>query len=230
MPSTLIIQANALPFIGVAKGVTNPKNMQCSSMVYYQAFGVIMAMIIIVLDTQEKVLARPLSIIGTIMAFFVYYPAGLYAKCLHNVANLFLNAYGWYQWLYGGKHKTLLQVSKTNARTLLRMLLIGILGTITLGTLLHHYAHADLPYWDSLHTVICLTAQWMLARKKLESWILWVLADILYVVVLYYKGLYLFSGLHVFYTFLALYGYQTWHYSYQKQVDVASDVATQDKH
>ena len=191
--------------------------MQSSFMVYYQALGVIMAMTIIMLDTQEKVLARPLSIIGTIMSFFVYYPAGLYAKCLHNVANLFLNAYGWYQWLYGGKHKTLLQVSKTNARTLLCMLPLSVLGTATLGTLLHQYSHADLPYWDSLHTVICLTAQWMLAKKKLENWILWVLADILYVVVLYYKGLYLFSGLHVLYTCLALYGYQTWYYSYQKR-------------
>ena len=46
--------------------------MQSSFMVYYQAFGVIMAMTIIMLDTQEKVLARPLSIIGTIMSFFVY--------------------------------------------------------------------------------------------------------------------------------------------------------------
>jgi nicotinamide mononucleotide transporter len=191
--------------------------MQFSFMAYYQIFGVIMAMTVIVLDTQEKVLARPLSIIGTIMSFFLYYPTGLYAKCLHNVANLLLNAYGWYQWLYGGKHKTFLQVSKTDARTLWRMLLIGVLGTTTLGTLLHRYSRADLPYWDSLHTVMCLSAQWMLARKKLENWILWVLADVLYVVVLYCKGLYLFSGLHVFYTFLALYGYQTWYYSYQKQ-------------
>jgi nicotinamide mononucleotide transporter len=191
--------------------------MQFSFTICYQAFGIILAMIVIMLDTQEKVLARPLSIIGTVMSFFLYYPAGLYAKCLHNVANLFLNAYGWYQWLYGGKHKTFLQVSKTNARTLLHMLLVGVLGTATLGTLLHQYSHADLPYWDSLHTVVCLIAQWMLAKKKLENWVLWVLADILYAVVLYYKGLYLFSGLHVFYTFLALYGYQTWYHAYQKR-------------
>jgi nicotinamide mononucleotide transporter len=191
--------------------------MQFSFTICYQAFGVTLAMIIIILDTQEKVLARPLSIIGTVMSFFLYYPAGLYAKCLHNVANLFLNAYGWYQWLYGGKHKTFLQVSKTNSRTLLQMLLVGALGTATLGTLLHQYSHADLPYWDSLHTVICLIAQWMLAKKKLENWVLWVLADILYALVLYYKGLYLFSGLHIFYTFLALYGYQTWYHAYQKR-------------
>lgn len=204
--------------------------MQVSFILHYQMLGVIIAVITIALDTQEKILARPLSIIGTLMALFVYYPAGLYAKCLHNVVNLFLNAYGWYQWLYGGKHKTLLQVSKTNVRTLLRMLLTGILGAVALGTLLHQYAHADLPYWDSLHTVMCLTAQWMLVRKKLESWIVWILADVLYVVVLYHKGLYLFSGLHVFYTFLAIYGYQTWRQSYQRQVDTISDTCVQDNH
>jgi nicotinamide mononucleotide transporter len=191
--------------------------MQFGFVVYQQIFGIILAIITISLDIRENILARPLSLVGTIMSLFVYYPAGLYAKCLQNMVNICLHSYGWYQWLYGGKHKTPLQVSKTSPLTLMRMLLAGILGTVALGSFLHRFSHADLPYWDSLHTVICLTAQWMLVRKKLESWILWGIADVLYAVVLYYKGIYLFSGLHVFYIFLAVHGYRTWHRSYRRQ-------------
>jgi nicotinamide mononucleotide transporter len=99
----------------------------------------------------------------------------------------------------------------------MRMLLASVFATVVLGSFLHRLSHADLPYWDSLHTVICITAQWMLIRKKLECWILWLVADVLYTVVLYYKGLYLFSGLHVFYAFLAINGYRTWYRAYLRQ-------------
>ena len=176
----------------------------------YQILGVLLALTTVVLDTQQRVLARPLSVVGTIMALFVYYPAKLYAKCLHSVANLVLNLYGWYQWLYGKRHKTTLYVSKTHPHTLWHLLWLSIFGTVVLGCLLDWYAHAHFPYWDSLHTVLCWNAQWMLVEKKLESWILWVVADVLYAVILYHKGLYLFSGLYVCYTFLAIYGYYSW--------------------
>ena len=181
-----------------------------------QIFGVVLAITIITLDTRENVLARPLSLIGTTMSFFVYYPAGLYAKCILNCIYIVLNIYGWYQWLYGGKNKTPLQVSETVPGLLVTLVAGGLLVTWGLGKLLTLYSNAALPYWDSLHTVMCLVAQWMLVRKKLETWILWTIADILYTVVCYYKGLYLFSGLHAFYIILAINGYRTWHQSYPR--------------
>ncbi len=96
------------------------------------------------------------------MTFFVYYLPGLYAKCLQSVVTICFNTCGWYQWSYEGKHKTPLQVSETSPLTLLRLLLADVLGTAALGSLLYRYAHADLPYWDSLHTALCLIAQCML--------------------------------------------------------------------
>jgi len=188
--------------------------MQYDFKIYLQIFGALLAVVTIVLDTREKVLARPLSIIGTIVTFFVYYPAGLYAKCLQSVFNICFHSYGWYQWLYGGKHRTPLQVSTTKPRTLVQLLLIDVLSALVLGNILHRYSSADLPYWDSLHTVLALTAHWMLVRKKLESWLLWVAADALYAVVLYYKGLYVFCGLYVLFILLASNGYRTWRRSY----------------
>ena len=188
--------------------------MQYSFTTYYQIFGATLAIITIALDTREKVIARPLSIISTIVTFFVYYPAGLYAKCLQSVLNVCFHSYGWYQWLYGGKQKTPLQVSQTK-------LFIGSLSAVALGGFLDRYSSADFPYWDSLHTVLALTAHWMLVRKKLESWLLWVAADALYAIVLYYKGLYVICGLYVLFIFFASHGYRNWRQSYlEKKVNL----------
>jgi hypothetical protein len=54
--------------------------------VYQQMFGIILAIITVSLDIRENILARPFSLVGTIMAVFVRYPAGLYAKCTQSVA------------------------------------------------------------------------------------------------------------------------------------------------
>jgi len=191
--------------------------MQLSFLIYYQIFSVIIALITVALDTRENILARPLSLVGTLMALFVYYPAGLYAKCLQSIVNICFDTYGWFRWVHRKKYKKPLQISKTKLSTLMYIPLVGGVATAALGTFLYRYSTADLPYWDSLHTVLALCAHWMLVRKKLESWILWVLADILYAVVVYYKELYLFSGLYVFYTVLAINGYFTWRKSYLKQ-------------
>ena len=184
---------------------------------YFQIFGILLALTTIWLDTRENILARPLSLIGTVMSLFVYYPTKLYAKCFLNVIYIFLSIYGWYQWLYGGKDKTPLQVSKITPYTFLCLLLGSSAIAMVMGNILHVFFSANFPYWDSLHTMLALLAQWMLTRKKLESWVVWILADVLYTVVCYYKGLYLFSALHVFYIFLAVYGYCSWHTSYLSQ-------------
>ena len=97
------------------------------------------------------------------------------------------------------------------------LLLVGVAFVFLLWSILARLTHADLVCEDSVHTVLCLIAQWMTARKKLESWILWAIADILYTLVCYYKELYWLSGLHAFYIFLAVHGYRVWRQAYLRQ-------------
>lgn len=182
-----------------------------------EIFGVTLAITILWLDIRENAWARPLSIIGAIMALFVYYPAGLYATCLRKCLYITLDIYGWYQWLYGGVNKSPLPVSRVSTGEVLALSMLGLIATGMVGKLLVLYTEPALPYWDSLHMVFALIAQWMLVRKKLESWMLWAILDILYTVICYHQGLYLFSALHAFYILLAVQGYRAWHQSYQAQ-------------
>ena len=182
---------------------------------FLEIFGVTLAITNILLDTRQNVIARPLSLLGTGISLYFYYSKGLYAKCLLGCIYIVLHIYGWYQWLYGGKNKTPLQVSITPRTYLIALIVSGLLGGWGLGILLSHYSNATLPYWDSLHTAMALIAYWLLVRKKLETWAIWLLADIQYAVVLYYRGIYLFSGLHAFYIILVIHGYRSWRRSYR---------------
>jgi nicotinamide mononucleotide transporter len=182
-----------------------------------QIICTILGIAVVLLNTKEKVLAWPLTVMATVLGLFIYYEKRLYAKCLLNIIYLILGMYGWYQWLYGNRAKKSLRVSTTNLRTMGILGLTGVAFVVTLWRILMGLTHADLVYEDSVHTALCLIAQWMTARKKLESWILWAIADILYTSVCYYKELYWLSGLHIFYILLAVHGYRAWRQVYLRQ-------------
>lgn len=187
-------------------------------------FYVVLAITRFTLDTRQNVLARPLGLVGNCLSIYIYYSTGLYAKCLQKGIFIVLNIYGWYQWLYGGKNKAPLKISTTSPRQLVISAVWILSVAWVLGKMLAFYSSATFPYWDSLPTVMVLMGQWMLMRKKLEAWLLFVPADILYTTLLYFNGLYLLSGLHFFYTILAMNGYRTWRQSYEqeKSLDAAS--------
>lgn len=182
-----------------------------------EIFGVALAITNILLDTRQNVLARPLSVLGTCISLYFYYSKGLYAKFLSGCFFVVLNIYGWYHWQYGGKNKAPLPVSTTSPRHLGLLAIAGLLGSWGLGKLLSAYSSAVLPYWDSLHTAMVIVAYWLLVRKKLETWALWSLANIHYAVLLYSRGIYLFSGLNAFYIILNIQGYRAWRRSYRQE-------------
>jgi len=179
-----------------------------------QLLYVTLAIAGIILNTRQRTLAWPVALLSTGLSLHVYYSAGLYSKCLLNCIYITLDIYGWYYWLYGGINKTRPKVSKTSFSQLAVLPILWLTGAWGLGSLFAHYTDASMPYWDSLHTTMAITGQWLTDRKKLESWGVWVLTNIVYAVVLYYKGRYLLSGVHLFYNVLAINGYRAWRQSY----------------
>ena len=85
-----------------------------------------------------------------------------------------------------------------------------VLGVAGLSTGLAIYTDAALPFWDSLTTAMSLAAQWMLAKKIFENWLVWIAVDVIYVGVYVARELYLTAGLHGIYLGLAILGYFAW--------------------
>ncbi len=167
------------------------------------------------LSVRQNIWSWPTAIVNVAMYIVVFYRSKLYSDTGLQVVYVVLNFYGWYQWLYGGKNRTELPVSRTGARVAAYLVAIGALSTVVIGTVLAHNTDAALPYMDALTTSTSLVAQWMMTRKLLENWAVWIAVDVLYVGMFVFKGLYVTAGLYAVFLVLAVRGYVDWRRSMQ---------------
>lgn len=178
-------------------------------------FGVIS----VFLSVRQNIWSWPTAIVNVGLYIIVFYESKLYADTGLQVVYVVLNAYGWYHWLYGGKNRTELPVTRTSARLGAFLVALGLTGTAVIGTLLARKTDAALPYVDALTTSTSLVAQWMMTRKLLENWILWVSVDVIYIGMYIYKSLYVTAVLYLIFLILSAIGYLEWKRSLMKRTD-----------
>jgi len=176
----------------------------------WEVLAVVFGIVSVYLSTREHIWSWPTALVNVGLYFVVFYEAKLYADMGLQVVYFGLSLYGWYEWLYGGANRTELHVSRTTRPLGVRLLIIGIVCAAVLGTLLARFTDAALPYVDSATTSTSLVAQWMMTRKILENWAVWMVVDVVYVGMFIYKHLYLTAGLYTVFFVLAVMGYVQW--------------------
>ena len=174
------------------------------------------------LSVRQNVLSWPTAIVNVVLYTIVFYEAKLYADMGLQVVYAILSVYGWYQWLYGGEGHTTLHVSRTTRSVAIRLALVAATSAVLLGSLLHRSTDAALPFMDSALTSASLVAQWMMTRKLLENWAVWIAVDVLYVGMFIYKGLYVTAVLYAVFLGLAVKGWIDW----RKSIRAESVLAT----
>lgn len=162
------------------------------------------------LSVKQNIWSWPTAIVNVVLYAVVFWDAKLYADMGLQVIYAALSIYGWYEWLYGGEGRTELHVTRTPPRIAAVLALIAAAGSALLGALLRHATDAALPYMDSFLSSTSLVAQWMMTRKLLENWLVWIFVDVLYVGMFLFKGLYLTAGLYAVFLVLAVRGYVDW--------------------
>jgi nicotinamide mononucleotide transporter len=162
------------------------------------------------LSVRQNIWSWPTGFVNVAIYAVVFYGAKLYADMGLQVIYAVLSVYGWYEWLYGGENKTELHVTRTTAPTGTLLLVIAVVGSLALGFLLRSTTDASLPFMDSSLSTTSLVAQWMMTRKKLESWIVWVVVDVFYIGMFTYKHLYITAVLYAVFLVLAARGYFDW--------------------
>lgn len=173
------------------------------------------------LSVRQNIWSWPTGIANVVMYFFVFHHAKLYADMGLQAVYAVLSIYGWYQWLYGGAGHTRLRVSRTSRRLGFALAGLAVGGAVLLGTLLYRNTDASLPFLDSLLTSTSLVAQWMMTRKLLENWAVWIAVDVLYVGMFIYKELYVTTVLYAVFLGLAIKGWIEWKRSLQAQPAMA---------
>lgn len=162
------------------------------------------------LSVRENIWSWPTAIVNVFLYIFVFFEAKLYADMGLQVVYLVLSFYGWYQWLYGGKGRTALTVSRTPRTLALVFFAAGCTFAVVLGFALRAGTDAALPFWDASTTSFSLLAQWMMTRKLLENWLIWIAVDVVYVGMYINKMLYPTAALYAVFLVLAVLGYFQW--------------------
>lgn len=177
------------------------------------------------LTTRQNIWCWPIGLVMVTLYIVIFYQARLYSDMGLQVIYIFMQVYGWYYWLRGagnvpgtnadGGQQQEARVSRLSPTWLATCAATAVLGTAGLGYLMDTFTDADLAYWDATTTVLSLLAQWLLGRKILESWVLWILVDVLAIGIYFTKGLYLTGGLYVVFLGLATSGLLQWWKSYR---------------
>ena len=162
------------------------------------------------LAARESLWNFPVAIVSCGLYVLVYFRAQLYADSKLQIFFVLLNLYGWYEWRFGGQDRAELTITRTRPGEWAAVLGFVVLFTVGYGYYLAHFTDDALPHWDSFTTAGSMAAQYLLMRKRLENWLLWMLVDSIYVPILWYKHLYPTSGLYALYLGLAVYGYFEW--------------------
>lgn len=175
------------------------------------AFGIIS----VYLSVRQNIWSWPTAIVNVLLYVFVFRQARLYSDMGLQVVYAILSIYGWYEWLYGGRDRTMLRVSRWSTRAVAPLLLLAALGTWQLGRQFAMRTDAALPYLDAGLTMTSLVAQYLMTRKVLENWIIWIAVDVVYVGMFIYKGLRPTAALYSVFLVLAALGYARWKRSYE---------------
>jgi nicotinamide mononucleotide transporter len=184
---------------------------------WLEVSGVITGFICVYLNARENIWGWPLGIISCFLYVFIMYQAQFYAGMWLQVIYVFLNAYGLYEWLYGGANKQALTVSHILPKEIFILLPVGILLTGAAYYYFDAYTDTSQRFWDSFNTAFSLVAIYLQAKKRLESWLVWIMVDIIYIPLFYYQELYPTAGLYLAYLVLATAGYLLWRKSLLKQ-------------
>ncbi|GHG31751.1 MULTISPECIES: nicotinamide riboside transporter PnuC [Streptomyces] len=154
----------------------------------------------------------PVGIANNLFFVLLFTQAGLYADAGLQIVFIVLAAYGWWTWTHGGGPGSAgaLPVRRTTRTEGAWLLAAGTVGTLALTLLLDRATDSTVPFWDALTTGLSLAATYGQCRKRLESWWLWIAADVVYVPLYAYKGLYLTSLLYVGFMALCVAGLRGW--------------------
>lgn len=175
-----------------------------------EALGFVTGAVCVWLVAKQHILNWPIGIANNLFFILLFLSAGLYADAGLQVVFIALACYGWWSWLHGGRDHGALAVGYTAPATMLALLAAGALATGGLTLLLDHYTDSTVPFWDALTTSLSLMATYGQCRKQVESWYLWMLADVVYVPLYASKGLYLTAVLYVGFFALCVMGWRRW--------------------
>lgn len=163
----------------------------------------------VLLARANKIWLYPCGIISVAVSIYIFYQAGLFAESGLNVYYLVMSFYGWWLWIKR-KGQPPLQVGWSTKREWLITAGIVVLGFVLLYLILAHFTSSTVPAWDAWVSATAWAGMWLLARRRIENWVLLNISNLFAIPLLFHKGLPLYGLLTIFLFIVAILGYLEW--------------------
>lgn len=159
--------------------------------------------------TANKVWLYPTGIVSVVISTWLFYTSGLYAESLLNVYYLVMSIYGWWFWVHRGNENPL-PITKAGKKDWVIVSGIVFIGFAILYFALKYFTDSTVPVFDAWVSATAWAGMWLLAKRKLENWILLNISNAFAVPLLFYKSLPLYALLTIFLFIVAILGYLKW--------------------
>ncbi len=190
--------------------LTEPITILWTQTTILEIFAILCGLSSVWFMKKENILVYPLGIINVLIYVYICHTSRLYAYAGINVFYAIMSLYGWYNWLRKNKQDERIQITKLTRKEILvyTCLIIGFFFLFRF--LLQNYTDSEIPSWDALTTAMYIIAMWLLAQKKAEHWLLWIIGDVISIGMFAWLNLYFSSFQFLVFTVIAVFGFIEW--------------------
>ena len=161
------------------------------------------------LTIKEQVWCFPVGLLNVTLSLVLFWQQRLYSDAFQQLVYIGLLSYGWWAWSQKKDNSTL-PVTSMSVSKLLILILSSVAVAAIAGSLLHRFSDASMPYADAIATGLSFVAQFLVAKKKIENWWIWIVVNLMYIAIYWNKELYFYAVLFLIYLALAIYGLSAW--------------------
>ena len=188
--------------------------------IFLELTAVVFGIISVLFARKNNILVYPMGLVSTLIYVYILLEWKLFGDFIINIYYSVMSILGWYLWTRKKNGATEFPISVMNRKDYL------ISSIIFTGTLLFvalvYYFFDKFTHWtayvDTLTTALFFVGMWLMAKRKIENWLLWIVADIISVPLYFYKGLTFSSIQFLLFTIIAILGYIEWRKFLQKQI------------
>jgi nicotinamide mononucleotide transporter len=185
--------------------------LQGSPVTWLELVALVLALAMVVLNMRVNPLAWPLAIASSLLYFALFWDNRLYGDASLQIFFVVVALWGWWQWVRGTQTDgSVLRVRTLPVARRWQLLAAIAVAWPATGLFLRAFTDTDVPWWDAFPTAASVIGQWLLGRKYVENWIVWIVVNVVSVGLFAYKGLWLTTLLYSLFIAMSIVGWRVW--------------------
>ncbi len=190
--------------------------------IFLEFIAVLLGILSVIFAKMNKIAVYPTGMISTGIFVYLLFKFELLGDMIINAYFFFMSIYGWFYWSYKKEGQIINKVSYGSNKDYIIGALIFLISLILISIIykLFNLFNSWSAYIDTLTTGIFFVAMWLMARRKVESWIFWIIGDLISIPLYLYKGLAITTIQYFIFTIIAVMGYKSWVKIYKERIPV----------